>query len=113
LYDDPQREVTTVAAGENFRVDIEALAGSAAQVADQGDDLAIAHVSSDSRIAAAQSGWVGSSAAALQIRTSAWLETSRRLLTSVGDHALALNNDGIDFTALENENVEKLRAVHR
>jgi hypothetical protein len=25
---------------------------------------------------------------------------------------LALNNDGIDFTALENENVEKLRAVH-
>ena len=48
----------------------------------------------------------------MQIRTAAWLETSRRLLTSVGDHALALNNDGIDFTALENENVEKLRAVH-
>jgi uncharacterized protein YukE len=69
-------------------------------------------LSSDSRIAAAQSGWVGSSGAALQIRTAAWLETSRRLLTSVGDHALALNNDGIDFTALENENVEKLRAVH-
>ncbi|MDT5229952.1 MAG: hypothetical protein QOI39_452 [Mycobacterium sp.] len=101
-----------MAAGGNFRVDIEALASSAAHVAGQGDDLASAHLSSDSRIAAAQSGWVGSSGAALQIRTAAWLETSRRLLTSVGDHALALNNDGIDFTALENENVEKLRAVH-
>jgi WXG100 family type VII secretion target len=110
--DEPQREVTVMAADGNFRVDIEALASSAAHVAGQGDDLATAHMSSDSRIAAAQSGWVGSSGAALQTRTAAWLETSRRLLTSVGDHALALNNDGIDFTALENENVEKLRAVH-
>lgn len=101
-----------MAAAENFRVDMEALAGSAAHVANQGDDLASAHLSSDSRIAEAQSGWVGSSATALEIRTAAWLETSRRLLSSVGDHALALNNDCIDFTALENENVEKLRAVH-
>jgi uncharacterized protein YukE len=99
-------------ASKNFRVDIEALAGSAAHVAGQGDDLATAHLSSDNRIASAQSGWVGSSAAALQTRTAAWLETSRRLLTSVGDHALHLNNDGISFAALERENVEQLRAVH-
>jgi uncharacterized protein YukE len=101
-----------MAAGGNFRVDIEVLAGSAAHVANQGDDLASAHVSSDSRIAAAQAGWVGSSGAALQIRTAAWVETSRRLLTSVGDHALTLNSDGIDFSVLENENVQKLRALH-
>ncbi|WP_428338560.1 WXG100 family type VII secretion target [Mycobacterium sp.] len=101
-----------MAAGKNFRVDIEALAASAAHVAGQGDDLATAHLSSDNRIASAQSGWVGSSAAALQTRTAAWLETSRRLLTSVGDHALNLNNDGICFSALERDNVEQLRAVH-
>jgi uncharacterized protein YukE len=100
-----------MAANEQFRVDLEALAGSAARVAGQGEDLATAHVSSDNRIAAAQPGWVGSSAAALHIKTATWLETSRRLLTRVGGHALDLNNDGIDFAALERENVEKLRAV--
>ena len=40
-------------------------------------------------------------AAALHDRTSNWLETSRRLLTRVGGHALDLNNDGIDFAAME------------
>ena len=80
---------------------------SAAQVSEHGEDLASAHLSSDNRIAAAQSGWVGDSAAALHIRTASWLETSRRLLTSVGDHALDLNNDGIDFAATERDNVEK------
>jgi uncharacterized protein YukE len=74
--------------------------------------LASAHVASDNRIASAQSGWVGSSAAALHIRTAAWLETSRRLLTDVGDHALNLNNDGLSFAELDRSNVEKLRAVH-
>ncbi len=95
-----------------FRVDIEALAASAAHVADQGDDLASAHLASDNRIASAQSGWVGSSAAALQARTAAWLETSRRLLTGVGDHALNLNNDGVTFAELDRGNVDRLRAVH-
>jgi uncharacterized protein YukE len=94
-----------------FRVDLEALAGSAAQVSQHGEDLASAHLSSDNRIAAAQSGWVGDSAAALQIRAASWLETSRGLLTRVGDHALDLNNDGIDFAAMERDNVEKLREV--
>jgi WXG100 family type VII secretion target len=100
-----------MAASDRFSVDLEALAGSAAHVAGQGEDLATAHLSSDNRIAAAQSGWVGDSAAALQVRTTTWLETSRRLLTRVGEHALNLNNDGIDFAATERDNIEKLRAV--
>jgi uncharacterized protein YukE len=100
-----------MAAGDRFQVDLEALAGSAAHVTGQGEDLAIAHLASDNRITAAQSGWVGASAAALHTKASIWLETSRRLLTRVGDHALNLNNDGIDFAALEHENVEKLRAL--
>jgi WXG100 family type VII secretion target len=105
------REVVAMAAGEKFQIDLEALVSSAAHVDGQGEDLATAHLSSDNRIAAAQSGWVGASAAALHSRTATWLETSRRLLTLVGDHALDLNNDGIDFAALEHENVEKLRAA--
>lgn len=100
-----------MASGETFRVDLEALAGSAAHVSQHGENLASAHLSSENRIAAAQPGWVGDSAAALQARTASWLETSRRLLTSVGDHALELSNDGIGFAAMERDNVEKSRAV--
>jgi hypothetical protein len=52
-------------------------------------------LSSDDRIAAAQSGWAGSSALALSAKTAAWLEDSRRLVTGV---ALDLSNDGIAFS---------------
>jgi WXG100 family type VII secretion target len=100
-----------MAADKGFRVDLEMLAGSAAQVAAQGEELATAHALSDNRIADAQRGWVGSSAAALDTKMAAWLETSRGLLTRVGDHALALTNDAIDFAAQERENAETLRAA--
>jgi uncharacterized protein YukE len=94
-----------------FRIDLEALAGAAAHVAGQGEDVASAHVSSDNRIAAAQSGWVGASAAALHIKTTTWLATSRRLLTRLGAHALDLSNDGFDLAAAQNVSVAKLRAL--
>ncbi len=101
----------TMAAQGMFRLDLEALAHSVAQVSEQGEDLAGAHLSSDNRIAAAQSGWVGASAAALHDRTVNWLEVSRKLLTRLGSHALDLNNDGIDVLATERDSVEQLRAV--
>jgi uncharacterized protein YukE len=94
-----------------FRVDLEALAGSAAHVAGQGDDLASAHLASDNRIAGAESGWVGASAAALSTTAATWLQTSRRLLTRVGGHALDLADDGIVFAAMETVNAETLGSV--
>lgn len=94
-----------------FRVDLEALAGSVAHVAGQGDDLATAHLASDNRIAGAELGWVGASAAALSATAAAWLQTSRRLLARVGDHALELNNDGIVFAAMETANADVLGSV--
>jgi uncharacterized protein YukE len=94
-----------------FRIDLEALAGSAAHVAGQGEDLASAHVASDNRIAAAQSGWVGASAAALQTKTATWLSTSRLLLTRLGGHALELSDDVIAIEAAQNASVDKLRAL--
>jgi uncharacterized protein YukE len=100
-----------MAAADKFRLDLDALASSAAHVTGQGEDLATAHLSSDNRIVAAQPGWVGSSAGALHTKTAIWLEASRRLVTKVGDHATDLNQDGIDFAAVERENAEKLRAV--
>lgn len=97
--------------GGKFQVDLEALAHSAADVTGQGEDLATAHLSSDNRMVAAQSGWVGSSAGALSAKTAAWLEDSRRLVTRVGEHALDMHNDGINFSAAERDHVEKLRSV--
>ncbi|GFG73970.1 WXG100 family type VII secretion target [Mycobacterium botniense] len=97
-------------AGE-FRVDLEALVCSAAHVSGQGEDLAAAHLTSDNAIEAAQSGWVGASAAALAARMDRWGQSSRRLLTDVGAHALDLHNDAIDFAAMERENAQRLRAV--
>jgi uncharacterized protein YukE len=94
-----------------FGVDLEALAGSAAHVAGQGDDLATAHLASDNRIARAESGWVGASAAALGTIADTWLQTSRRLLARVGDHALELNSDGIVFAAMETTNAATLGSV--
>jgi uncharacterized protein YukE len=94
-----------------FRADPAALADSAGQVTAQGEDLASAHLSSDNWMTNVQSGWVGASAAALSLKTAAWLETTRGLLTRLGEHALDLTNDGIAFAALERENIQKLRAA--
>src|ERR1700722_2570295 len=101
-----------MAAASKFRLDREALGSSAAHVTGQGEDLATAHLSSDNRIFAAQSGWVGSSALALNAKTSTWLEASRRLVTRVGDHALDLNDDGHSFAEMGQAHIEKLQALH-
>lgn len=96
----------------NFRVDVEALASSAAHVTGQGEDLANAHILSDNQLVATQSGWVGSSAAALNAKTVTWLETSRRLITDIGNHATDLHNDGHSLAEMEQAHVEKLQALH-
>jgi uncharacterized protein YukE len=94
-----------------YRVDVAALAASAAQVAGLGEDVAIAHLASDNRIVAAQSGWVGASAIALNTTVAEWLQASRRLLARLGDHALDLTNDGMHFAAAEYGSAEQLRAL--
>ncbi len=104
--------VVAMASSGRFRVNLEASASSAAVVTGQGEDLATAHLSSDNRMVAAQPGWAGSSALALSAKTAAWLETSRRLVTDVGDHATDLNNDGLSFAEMGQAHVEKLQAVH-
>ncbi len=94
-----------------YRVDLAALAASAAQIAGLGEDVASAHLASDNRIAAAQSGWVGVSAIALNTAAAEWLQASRRLLTRLGDHALDLTNDGMHFAAAEYVGAEQLRGL--
>jgi uncharacterized protein YukE len=105
------RKVVVMTGGGKLRVDLEALALSAAHVSGQGEDLASAHLLSDNQIVTAQSGWVGSSALAMGAKSAKWLEDSRRLVTSVGDHALDLNNDGLKFSGMERDAAQKLQAL--
>ena len=92
------------------QVDLEVLTCSAADAARRGEDLAASHLASDNRMAAACSGWVGASAAALAATTTNWLQPSRRLLTRIGEHALDLTNDGIAVAATDNANAATLGA---
>lgn len=88
-----------------------ALAAWAAHVSVLGEDIASAHLLSDNRIAAAQSGWVGTSAVALDTMTAEWLQASRRLLGRIGDHALDLADDGIHLAAAESVRAQNLGAL--
>jgi WXG100 family type VII secretion target len=94
-----------------YRVDLAALAASAAHVTGLGEDVAAAHLASDNRIAGAESGWVGASAVALNTKTTDWLQASRRLLARLGDHAMDLANDGMCFAAAEHASAKTLRAL--
>lgn len=94
-----------------FQLDLEALVHSASHVAGQAEDLATAHLASNDQLAAAQPGLVGTSGTALRAKAAQWLETSRTLLTSVGGHAMELNDDGVAFAAKERESTATLRAI--
>lgn len=93
------------------RVDLAALAAWAAYVSGLGEDVASAHLLSDNRIAAAQSGWVGTSAVALDTAAAEWLQASRRLLGRLGDHARDLTDDALHFAAAEDAHAQNLSAL--
>jgi uncharacterized protein YukE len=94
-----------------YRVDLAALAASAARLTGLGEDVAVAHLASDNRIAAAQSGWVGHSVTALNTKATEWFQVSRTLLATLGEHAVDLANDGILQAAADRESAEKLGPV--
>lgn len=94
-----------------YRVDLAALATAAARIAGAGEDVAAAHLLSDNRIAAAQPGWVGASAVALNIKVMDWVQASRRLLERLGDHAMDLADDAIRLAAAENESADAVGSV--
>jgi uncharacterized protein YukE len=92
----------------SLRVNLEYLATSAAQVTGHGEDLAISHLSTDNRFAAAQAGWAGRSAEALALRASQWAANSTALVTRIGEHANDLYNAGLAFTTMEAGNEQLL-----
>ncbi|CKT33862.1 Uncharacterised protein [Mycobacterium tuberculosis] len=60
---------------------------------------------------AAQFGWQGASAMALNAKMDDWLDASRALLTRIGDHAFGLQEAAIQHAAAEAERAQALAQV--
>jgi hypothetical protein len=95
----------------SFTVDTEMLACCAIAVTGHGEDLALNHLSTDGRIATAESGWVGRSGTALNNRLTAWAATSATLLTAIGGHATAMQNGVIAYVSNEQQSAQALQQV--
>ncbi len=78
-----------------FQISPEQWMCSAAQVTAHGEGLAAGHLTSDYRLQAAQVGWQGASATALNAKKGDWWEASRALLTRIGDHARGLHEAAV------------------
>ncbi len=94
-----------------LQVNVEDVASSAVDVTGHGETLAAGHQQSDARIAAAEAGWQGSSAAALAARLDAWAQTSSALLDRMSGHAQGLQDAAIRFTSFEEGRVQVMEAV--
>ena len=91
-----------------LRVNLADMVESALHVSGQGEDLAAAHLESANSIESAQSGWQGTSAAAMSSKMAAWSQASSQILTRVSDHAQGLHTAAQGFAGNEEESSQKL-----
>ena len=88
-----------------------ALAASGTAVTNHGETLATAHARAGGRIASAQSGWQGTSAAALALKAAAWTATSSALLTRMSDHAQGLHTGAAGYAEGEQHTSQAMKQV--
>lgn len=72
--------------GKDIRVDPVRVRGSAGEIDVAADDLRAQHGSAHERIAAAQTGWIGTSAAALTAKAAQWEKESAAHYTELVMH---------------------------
>jgi uncharacterized protein YukE len=94
-----------------LKVNLADMVESALHVSGQGEELALNHQTTDGQIASAQSGWAGSSAAAMAERAASWAQTSAGLLIRVSDHSQGLHTSANAFAANEEANSNQLTAL--
>lgn len=71
-------------------------------------DLRAAHAKADSDIDAAQTGWIGASAAALQTKLAEWQATTEQLCGSIADHEQAFRAAGKTYETVDGESADNL-----
>jgi len=71
-------------------------------------ELTEAHAAADADIEAAQSGWVGSSAAALQAKFGEWQGTTTRLQGDIASHSETIRRAAEGYTATDADSGQSL-----
>ena len=71
-------------------------------------DLLAAHTAANSDIEAAQSGWVGTSATALQAKFAEWQEATTAITTDLAAHATAFQNAAHAYVSVDDQGAERL-----
>lgn len=94
-----------------LRVNVDDLTASGTLVSGHGETMATEHAAADGRIAGAQSGWQGVSAAALTAKSAAWSATTGALLTRMSDHAQGLHTGAQAYAEGEARSAEKMEEV--
>ena len=73
--------------------------------------MATVHASAGGRIASAQVGWQGASAAALAAKTVAWTAASSALLIRMSDHAQGLHTGAQRYSEGEQRSSQTMQQV--
>ncbi|WP_224770082.1 WXG100 family type VII secretion target [Mycobacterium simulans] len=92
-------------------VDLEQLMSSGRHASGQAEDLASGFLSADNRVEAAQYGWTGASAMALNARMAHWLTASQALVAKLGDHGFAMQDAAVRYAAAEAQRAQALADV--
>jgi WXG100 family type VII secretion target len=71
-------------------------------------DVLAAHTAADGDIEAAQSGWVGASATALQTKLAEWQEATTALTTDLAAHATAFEGAAHAYATVDDDGAERL-----
>lgn len=93
---------------EPLRVDPVDLHMSADHMSMHHADLRAAHADADSDIEAAQAGWVGASAAALQAKLAEWQATTQHLCGSIADHERAFRAAGNQYQTVDGRSADNI-----
>lgn len=96
---------------DELRVDPESLSHAANEVANHGESLLAVHRSCHGDAAAAQPGWVGSSAGALSGLLGRWQTATTVHVGRIGQHSCDMHFAVADFMFTEDGNESALRNV--
>lgn len=91
-----------------IRVNPEALSHTGNELAGRGETLHALQRSCHGEAEAAQSGWVGSSAAALSGLLDGWAATSTAHIGRIGKHSCDMHFAAADFIFMEQHNAKEL-----
>ncbi|MCV7288203.1 WXG100 family type VII secretion target [Mycolicibacterium wolinskyi] len=93
-----------------LQVDAVAVSTAAGRIDTAADGLRAAHAAVHDRIAAAQAGWVGSSAAALAGATAKWQEQSSARYTEMIRHAADYRTAAANYTSTDESEAADVEA---